>query len=138
MAAVDLVVHAALGMWLGSIVFFSLIAAPALFDELESDRAGDAVNVVFPKYYAFGAAMGGLVVAVWAVGPVVADVARPPLVADGAVVLAFLANVYARFGLIPKMEAAGSDAFARYHRQSVGLNVVALAAVAVAFAVLHL
>nr|WP_325064025.1 hypothetical protein [Halobacterium bonnevillei] len=40
-------------------MFFSLIAAPALFDELGQERAGDAVNVVFPKYYAFGVADGG-------------------------------------------------------------------------------
>ncbi|UHH26245.1 DUF4149 domain-containing protein [Halobacterium noricense] len=134
----SLVVHAALGMWLGSIVFFSFVAAPALFDELGEERAGDAVNVVFPRYYSFGIWMGTIVLVVWALGPTVADVAEPALVADVGVVAAFLANLYARYQLIPKMEAAGSDAFARYHKQSVGLNLVALAGLAAAFAVLHL
>lgn len=132
-----LVVHAALGMWLGSVVFFSLIAAPALFDELGEERAGDAVNVVFPKYYSFGIWMGAVALGVWAVSPFVAAVSAPPVIADAAVVVAFVANVYARYRLVPKMEAAGSEAFAKYHKQSVGLNVVALAALVVAFAVLH-
>jgi hypothetical protein len=137
MAVAEFLVHGALGLWLGSIVFFSLIAAPALFDELGEERAGDAVNVVFPKYYAFGVGMGAVALAVWAVGPFVVDVASPAIVAQIGVGLAFVANVYARFRLIPKMEAAGSDAFARYHKQSVGLNVLSLAALAIAFAVLH-
>lgn len=132
-----LVVHAALGMWLGSVVFFSLIAAPALFDELGEERAGDAVNVVFPKYYSFGIWMGAVALGVWAVSPFVAAVSAPPVITDAAVVVAFVANVYARYRLVPKMEAAGSEAFAKYHKQSVGLNVVALAALVVAFAVLH-
>lgn len=137
MTVADLVVHAALGLWLGSIVFFSLIAAPALFDELGEERAGDAVNVVFPKYYSFGIWMGGVVLAVWAVSPFVDAVPAPPVLADVGVVLAFVANVYARYRLIPKMDAAGSDAFAQYHKQSVGLNLVALVATAAAFGSLH-
>ncbi|CQH53456.1 DUF4149 family protein [Halobacterium hubeiense] len=137
MSVVSLFVHAALGMWLGSIVFFSFVAAPALFDELGEERAGDAVNVVFPRYYSFGIWMGAIVLVAWAVGPLVADVGEPPLIADVGVVAAFLANLYARYQLIPKMEAAGSDAFARYHKQSVGLNLVALAGLAAAFTILH-
>ncbi|MGB9963402.1 DUF4149 domain-containing protein [Halobacterium hubeiense] len=138
MSVVSLVVHAAVGMWLGSIVFFSFVAAPALFDELGEDRAGDAVNVVFPRYYSFGIWLGAAVLVVWALGPSVVGAPEPPLIADAGVVAAFLANLYARYQLIPKMEAAGSEAFARYHKQSVGLNLVALVGLAAAFAVLHL
>lgn len=138
MSVSALLVHAALGLWLGSIVFFSFVAAPALFDELGEERAGDAVNVVFPRYYSFGLWMGAVALVVWAAGPLVADVPEPPLVADAGVVAAFLANLYARYRLIPEMAEAGSGAFARYHRQSVGLNLVALAGLAAAFAVVHL
>jgi len=138
MGIADLLVHAALGMWLGSIVFFSFVAAPALFDELGEERAGDAVNVVFPRYYSFGLGMGAVALLVWAVAPFVAAVPEPPVVADLGVFAAFVANLYARYRLIPKMDAAGSDAFARYHKQSVGLNLVALVGLAAAFAVLHL
>jgi len=138
MSVPSLLAHAALGMWLGSIVFFSFVGAPALFDELGEDRAGDAVNVVFPRYYSFGLWMGAVALVVWAAGPLVTDVAEPPLIADVGVVAAFVANLYARYRLIPKMEAAGSAAFARYHKQSVGLNLVALVGLAAAFAALHL
>jgi len=129
---VDTLAVGALGVWLGSIVFFSFVAAPALFSELGSDRAGDAVNVVFPRYYVFGVAMAAVALAVWTVGPLVFDTADPPLAAAVGVVVGAAANLYARYVLVPKMEAAGSDAFAQYHEQSVALNLVTLASVAVA------
>lgn len=135
MTVADTLVVGALGAWLGSIVFFSFVAAPALFDQLGSDRAGDAVNVVFPRYYAFGLAMAAVALAVWLAGPLVIDgaaVAEPPLAADAGVVAGAAANLYARYVLVPKMEAAGSDAFAQYHRQSVALNLVTLVGVAAA------
>jgi len=135
---VDLAVDAALGAWLGSVVFFSFVAAPALFDELGKDRAGDAVNVVFPRYYAFGLGAGLAALASWLVGVLALDAPEPSLVAVGAVVAAIAANAYARFVLIPKMEAAGSDAFAQYHKQSVVLNLVALVGIAVALAAANL
>lgn len=132
MTVVDTLVVAALGSWLGSIVFFSFVAAPALFSELGSDRAGDAVNVVFPRYYDFGLAMAVLALGTWIVAPLAAGAADPPLAADAGVLAGATATLYARYVLVPKMEAAGSDAFAQYHKQSVALNLVALAGVAVA------
>jgi len=129
----DTLVVGALGVWLGSIVFFSFVAAPALFSELGSERAGDAVNVVFPRYYVFGVAMAAFALAVWIVGPLAFDTADPPLAADAGVFLGAAANIYARYALVPKMEAAGSDAFAQYHKQSVALNLVTLTGVVVAF-----
>ena len=132
MTVVDTLAVSALGVWLGSIVFFSFVAAPALFSELGSDRAGDAVNVVFPRYYVFGVAMAAVALAVWTVGPLAFDTADPPLAAAVGVVVGAAANLYARYVLVPKMEAAGSDAFAQYHEQSVALNLVTLAGVAVA------
>jgi uncharacterized membrane protein len=47
-----------LGLWIGSVVFFSLVAAPGLFGTLPRDLAGRAVSAIFPRYYAFGAACG--------------------------------------------------------------------------------
>ena len=132
MTVADTLVVGALGVWLGSIVFFSFVAAPALFSELDEDRAGDAVNVVFPRYYVFGVAMAAVVLAVWVVGPLAFDTAEPPLAADAGVFVGAAANLYARYVLVPKMEAAGSDAFAQYHKQSVALNLVTLAGVSVA------
>src|SRR3989442_15952757 len=48
----------ALGLWIGSVVFFSLVAAPGLFGALPRDAAGRAGSALFPRYYAFGAACG--------------------------------------------------------------------------------
>ncbi|MDH5020862.1 DUF4149 domain-containing protein [Halobacterium rubrum] len=133
MTVADTLVVGALGVWLGSIVFFSFVAAPALFDQLGKERAGDAVNVVFPRYYGFGLATAAVALAVWLAGPLVFDgAAEPPLAAAAGVVAGTAANLYARYVLVPKMEAAGSDAFAQYHRQSVLLNLVTLVGVAAA------
>lgn len=50
----------ALGIWVGSVVFFSFFTAPTLFGALPRDMAGRAVSAIFPRYYALGAACGAL------------------------------------------------------------------------------
>jgi len=130
------VIDAALGVWLGSIVFFSFVAAPTTFDVL-GDDAGQVVNAIFPKYYVFGAGLGiAALLAVLVAGLVTAfDAARVAvlvLVAAGVGM-----DAYARWVLIPKMERAGDDAFAQYHKQSVALNGVTMLAIAVALVLSH-
>ncbi|GKZ13415.1 DUF4149 domain-containing protein [Haladaptatus sp. T7] len=129
------VADAALGIWLGSIVFFSFIGAPTTFDVLDDD-AGQVVNAIFPKYYQFGLGLG-----VVAFGAAVVGNAMDAF--DGIVVAALaLVGVaftgYARWVLIPKMEAAGDDAFAQYHKQSVVLNGLTMLAVAGGIVASHL
>ncbi len=41
-------------MWIGSIIFFSFFAAPAVFRVLDRQQAGEVVGAIFPKYYAVG------------------------------------------------------------------------------------
>ncbi len=41
-------------MWMGSIIFFSFFAAPAVFRVLDRQQAGEVVGAIFPKYYALG------------------------------------------------------------------------------------
>jgi hypothetical protein len=130
------VIDAALGVWLGSIVFFSFVAAPTTFDVL-GDDAGQVVNAIFPKYYVFGAGLGiAALLAVLVAGLVTAfDAARVAvlvLVAAGVGM-----DAYARWVLIPKIERAGDDAFAQYHKQSVALNGVTMLAIAVALVLSH-
>jgi hypothetical protein len=127
--ALSVVVDATLGVWLGSIVFFSFVAAPTTFDVL-GDDAGQVVNAIFPKYYDFGFGLGAVAF--------LAAVVAGTLTSFDAVLVALLALVvvgaaldgYARWVLIPKMERAGDDAFAQYHRQSVVLNGVTMLALA--------
>ena len=41
-------------VWIGSIVFFSFIAAPCIFKALPRETAGDVVGEIFPKYWLVG------------------------------------------------------------------------------------
>ncbi|MDY7081933.1 MAG: DUF4149 domain-containing protein, partial [Halobacteria archaeon] len=56
--ALNLVIDASLGIWLGTILFFSFVAAPKTFGVLERERAGDVVNTIFPTYYLVGIVAG--------------------------------------------------------------------------------
>lgn len=47
-------------VWIGSIVFFSFVAAPGIFKTLEREKAGELVGVIFPKYYFIGYLCGAL------------------------------------------------------------------------------
>lgn len=57
----------ALVVWLGGIVFFSFVGAPALFGALPRAEAGRAVGAVFPLYYAVGYVCGSLLLITCAV-----------------------------------------------------------------------
>ena len=41
-------------MWMGSIIFFTFFAAPAIFRLLDRKQAGEVVGAIFPKYYGIG------------------------------------------------------------------------------------
>ena len=59
-ASLRLVHLLSLGLWIGSVVFFSLIVVPTLFGALGKEAAGRAVSVLLPRYYAFGGACGAV------------------------------------------------------------------------------
>lgn len=48
----------ALGVWLGSIVFFSFAVAPQVFSVLPRADAGRVVSAIFPTYYYVGYGCG--------------------------------------------------------------------------------
>jgi uncharacterized membrane protein len=50
----------ALGIWLGTVVCFSFVVAPALFGALPVAQAGTAVSLIFPGYYTLGYAAGAV------------------------------------------------------------------------------
>jgi len=50
-------------IWIGSIIFFSFIAAPAIFKALPRETAGDVVGKIFPQYYKIGCLCGVLALA---------------------------------------------------------------------------
>jgi len=135
--ALAVAVDAALGVWLGSMLFFSFVGAPTVFDVL-GDDAGRVVNAIFPKYYVFGVALGAVAVGAAVVAGLSAgfDSNRLGLLALAGIGAANAA--YARWVLVPKMDRAGEDAFAQYHEQSVALNGLTMLAVAAALVLSHL
>lgn len=46
--------------WIGSIIFFSFFAGPAIFKVLEREKAGELVGAIFPRYYAIAYTCGVL------------------------------------------------------------------------------
>lgn len=58
---------AALGCWLGGIVFFSFFTAPAVFTVLPRHEAGQLISTIFPRYYMLGYIVGtiSLVLAIY-------------------------------------------------------------------------
>lgn len=47
--------------WIGSIIFFSFFVAPVVFKNLEREKAGEVVGIIFPRYYMIGYVSGVLV-----------------------------------------------------------------------------
>ncbi len=58
---------AALGCWLGGIIFFSFFTAPAVFTVLQRHEAGQLISTIFPRYYMLGYIVGtiSLVLAIY-------------------------------------------------------------------------
>ena len=50
----------ALVVWIGGVIFFSLVAAPTLFQSLPREVAGRATSVIFPRYYLVGGIAAGV------------------------------------------------------------------------------
>jgi uncharacterized membrane protein len=50
--------------WIGSIIFFSFFVAPVVFKNLEREKAGELVGILFPRYYRMGYGCGVLILMV--------------------------------------------------------------------------
>jgi uncharacterized membrane protein len=139
-------------LWLGMMAFFAGIVAPAAFATLDREAAGRFVSAVFPRYYALGAALGGLALAGLAARPLL-DRGRPADWLALLLVLVMLAStLYAWLAVLPAAHAAREAlrqaapaagaasveamAFARLHRLSGLLNGVTMLAGALCLVVL--
>jgi len=130
----------ALAVWVGEIVFFSFVVAPAVFRVLDPPRAGAVVGAIFPRYYALGTVAGAVALAC---ALVLARRASKTAWWTGAVVmlgLGLAATLWAgrvvhpraqrlRVALEARGEAPSADAAFRHaHRTAVVLNGAALLA----------
>jgi hypothetical protein len=134
LALFDSVYVLALASWVGSILFFSFSVAPIIFQVLDAEAGARFVRALFPRYYAWGAVSGAIALPACVGGPLSVPELRGPMV--GVQALAILAGtllmLYAGNVLTPAINAARDAGpaeearFARLHRRSVGLNLVAL------------
>ena len=123
-----------LAVWIGSIVFFSFVAAPAIFKTLPRETAGDVVGRIFPQYYKLGYVCG-----IFALGTL-------PLISSGAMeraiclVLMTVVTFYSAFMMGPKIRRLKNELrettenieqkkrqFSKLHGISMGLNMLVLA-----------
>src|SRR5271169_3973782 len=125
---------AALGCWLGGIVFFSFFTAPAVFTVLPRHEAGQLISTIFPRYYMLGYVVGtiSLVLAIY-----LTAMRGPRIWWGGATLLLAIAlgiTFYAGTVILPRADAIRTVTeeqnpdpvrkaeFDRLHRLSVILN----------------
>ncbi len=116
---------------LGTMLFFAIAIAPAVFQALPADQAGLFLRRLFPRYYAaliFGSSTAGLLL-----------LTEHPLAA-GLCALIATSTLWVRQILVPQInelrdqELAGDPLagahFARWHRVSVAINLLQILAMA--------
>ena len=130
----------ALGLWVGEVVCFSFVVAPAVFGVLGAARAGEVVGAIFPRYYALGTAAGAVALGCGIVLGRRATAAGWWTAAVVALALGLAATLWAGRVVHPRAQRlrvalqargespAGDPAFRRAHRAAVALNGVALLA----------
>jgi len=130
--------------WLGVMAFFGAVIAPAAFTTLDREAAGRFVSAVFPRYYAVGAALGGLALLALLVRLLLRDDRSGGWVSLLLVALMLASTLYAWLVVLPAAHAARealhqtgaatgavsteSLVFTRLHRLSSVLNGVSLLA----------
>jgi len=144
-----------LGVWVGTILFFSIVVAPTAFRALDSAHAGAYIRAVFPRYYLFGMVLGLLVLGLGIAYRVLSKewgaLSLLTLVLTGVM---WATTAYAHFALRPQIEAHrearasategtadynnANEQFKRGHLLSVVLNLLVLLVGVVLFIVLPL
>jgi len=131
----------ALGTWVGSILYFGAIVAPAAFTVLTEDQAGALVGVTLGRLHLLGIIAGAiylLVTALW--GRSAAALLRPaPLLVFLMLVATFVSQFWviatmdglrAQMGSVAATPAGNAlrASFDRLHRLSVNLEMAVLVA----------
>jgi uncharacterized membrane protein len=132
----------AVSLWLGAMLFFAFVVAPAAFGALEREAAGRFVSAVFPRYYLTGAVLGAVALLGCIARGMSSGWTRAEWLALSLVSLMLALTLYAWIVVLPAAHAARSmrgdgpgtqeaARFARLHRLSSALNgVVMLAGIA--------
>jgi uncharacterized membrane protein len=134
LAFFDSVYVLALTAWVGSVLFFSFVVAPIIYQVLSPEAGAKFVRALFPRYYTWGAIAGAIALPAYLGVPLSFQEFRGPIVAvQSLMILAgTLLMLYAANSLTPAINAAGDAGpgekprFDRLHRRSVRLNGVVL------------
>jgi len=121
-------------VWLGGMLFFTIIAAPAVFEVLATVDAGKVVSTIFPRYYLMGYVAGTISVILAIYFAVQHGPALWWSLVALALAIALSTSLYAGAGLRPRINAIRAVAtetnpdperkaeFDKLHRLSVALN----------------
>lgn len=121
----------AAGVWVGAIVFQSVIVAPAVFAQLDKSQASRFLRTLFPRFFRLGLACG----IVMATALAIRSITGPG--SDSLTTLAVLTAIMLIFGaislsLVPLINSArdageaGAGRFRTLHRLSVVFTVLVL------------
>jgi uncharacterized membrane protein len=129
---------AALIVWVGEVVFFSFVVAPAMFRTFPTVDAGRAVGAVFPTYYRLGYVCGAVLLLTslfllsgaaargwWAVNAALAAVMLAATLYAGVVVQPRATELRPQIH-DPGAPPTAKEEFDRLHRVAVQLNAVVL------------
>jgi len=128
----------ALVVWVGGVIFFSLVAAPTLFQSLPREVAGRATSVIFPRYYLVGGIAAGVaLLTAAAIGLTAGRFSRALVVEIVLIALMGGMTIFAGQVILPEAQRirmtlpsiegspehpAAQARWAVLHRRSVGLN----------------
>ncbi len=112
------------GIWLGTLIFFSLVVAEAVFKVLPLEDAGKLLIVIFPAYYGIGlwsggaALVGALIIAWFSTGKI-----GWLLFAEALISWVLVVYANSLLHVMDDLKSASSQ-FARLHGQSVMINTI--------------
>ncbi len=141
-AVLGFVEVAALAIWLGGMILFAGVVAPALFRGLGRVEGARVMRMLFPPYYRWGSVCGAVLVIASALRAAVTD--RPSAVQGSVLIVASLMlalTIYAWRVLLPRVDQARRRAeaadptegaydrahFHRIHAQSTRIHVAIMA-----------
>ena len=135
LAIFDSVYAVALTAWVGSILFFSLGAAPIIFGVLGEQAGAKFARALFPRFYLWGAIAGAIALPAFVAGPLCYHEFRGPMVGVQAMVIlaGILCMLYGANSLTPAINQArdtgpaGQERFKLLHRRAAWLNGFVLA-----------
>lgn len=120
----EIITDFSLAIWFGSMVFFSFIGAPKIFQVLDENKAGEVVNSIFPVYYLLGITAGSIAFLCSILRISQQYKLSLVITASGSFIGAVI-FIYSRQILMPKIDRS-EEKFEKLHKVSVKLNGIVL------------